>query len=527
MNNIKNLVFCHLISLGRSYALFCAAVICLFLFLGAALAGGQEQRVLRGFPEIENIVPGKTFALDLFENPTWVVIERVTVNRLGTRTIRGYLDAFPGGCFSLSETDDKSLGFVRLPEKKREYRIRSGPDNRSLILEGWNAADKDVLKRGSPLVPEKRDAPGFTAGEDARRLLPSPLQYQVNISGDGEEAVIAVMVVYTPEAKDWADGEGGMENIIAQAMEDTQLALDNSDTKTAIELVFAAEVDYRESGSSSTDLRRLQNDSDGYMDNVHVWRDRYGADLVALLSKTNDMGGISYQLDKIYGDPAYGFSLTRVQQAAASYTFAHELGHNMGMGHHKQQLYETEEDKYGGLFDYSAGWRWLGYDGNFYSTIMTYPQKDYFEDGMESINLPHFSNPRIFHEGKPTGDVLDANNARTLRQVRHVIAAYREDSPDAPFISKFTVQPVSIEIGETVTLAWAVGNAAEVYIEADVGSDIGYVEASGELQAEPAEDTRYTLTASNAYGVQSESITVTVDDPDGSGGGCFIQTLID
>ncbi len=527
MNNIKTPLFLHFRRFGALQVIFCSGIICLFLFLGIALARGDEHAVLRSLGKIENLVPGDTFVLDLFEIPIRVVINRAAVNRLGTRTIRGRLDAFPKGSFSLSVTDNQSLGFVRIPENNREYRIRYDPETRSLDAEALNPADKDILRSAPPLVPEKTADPLFFTEEGTPAAHPAPLQYAANMYD--QEAVIAVMVVYTPDANAWAEGGGGIENIIAQVMEDTQLALDNSDTETTVALVHAQEVDYRESGSSSRDLRRLQNDSDSYMDDVHVWRNRYGADLVALLSKTDDMGGLSYQLDKVSGDPEYAFSLTRVQQAAASYTFAHELGHNMGMGHHKEQLSETEEEKYGGLFDYSAGWRWWGNDGDLYSTIMTYPQKEYFEDGLESINLPYFSNPQIYYEGKPTGNALDGDNARTLRQVRHVIAAYREDAPEAPAILKFTVQPLSIAIGETITLAWAVGAADEVYIEADAGTDIGYVDRSGERDVAPEEDTTYTLTASNAYGEETESLTVTVDDPErsnGDSGGCFIETLL-
>ena len=46
-------------------------------------------------------------------------------------------------------------------------------------------------------------------------------------------------------------------------------------------------------GLLNTDLSRLQNPSDGSMDNVHTLRDQYGADLVSLLTTTNDAGGLA------------------------------------------------------------------------------------------------------------------------------------------------------------------------------------------------------------------------------------------
>jgi hypothetical protein len=48
-------------------------------------------------------------------------------------------------------------------------------------------------------------------------------------------------------------------------------------------LVHTTKVTYTESGNFSTDLTRLAGNGDGYMDNVHVLRDQYGADLVGLV----------------------------------------------------------------------------------------------------------------------------------------------------------------------------------------------------------------------------------------------------
>ncbi|MGM0403687.1 MAG: zinc-dependent metalloprotease family protein [Thermodesulfobacteriota bacterium] len=471
--------------------------------------------------------------MDLFDTRFRVVIDKNTVNRLGTRTIRGRLDAFPAGFFTLSVTGNKSLGFMRIPEKNREYRIRYEPEAQALFMEKIDPAKKDRVKKSPPLLPGKRASASFAIDDGAPAAHGFPVQLYGNIYEEASEAVIAVMVVYTPAAKFEAAKEGGIENIIALAVEETQLALDNSDTQTTLSLVHADEVDYEESGSSSTDLRRLQGIDDGYMDGVHRWRDRYGADLVALLASVDDVGGISYQLGRATGDPEYAFSLTRVQQASTTYTFAHEIGHNLGMGHHKEQLPESEAD--GGLFEYSAGWRWWGPDGKLYSSIMTYPQEEYFADEIESTNVPHFSNPDIYYEGKPTGDFQDGDNARTLRAVRHVIAAYRADAPQAPAILKFTAQPASFDLGETVTLEWGVKNADEVYIGSDTGTDIGYVGLSGERTVAPEEDTTYTLTASNAYGEDAESLSITVDPSSDeeddlpvsrdSDGGCFIDVL--
>lgn len=522
---------------GNSCGVFGIVIFCLLLFLGTAFAWGQEQVVSGSIGKIENMVPGDTFALDLFETPATVVIDRTTVNPLGTVSIRGRIDAFPKGYFSLSATDSNSLGFIRIPEKDLEYRVSYDLETESLIAQEMKPAKKDVLPTGIPLSPDRNPGSEYGVDESRQRALHLPVQsYEKIVDGD-DIATITVLIAYTPRARIWANtNAGGIENVIAQAMENTQLALYESKTKTTLEMVYAAEVAYTESGSSSRDLRRLQKPDDGYMDEVHIWRDRYRADLVALLTDTSDIGGIAYQLDRASGDPEYAFSLTRVQQTATTYTFAHEIGHNMGMGHHKAQLPETEEQVHGGLFAYSAGWRWVGNDGNFYSTIMAYPEGRYYEDGIGSKNLPYFSNPQVHYDNKPTGDFIDGDNARTLREVRHVIAAYREGSPEIPVILKFSASPAFIEKGQSATIEWVVENSDDVFIETETGRDIGSVAPSGEIEVTPEEDATYTITAVNSYGQDTESLAITVSPPqdnsdrfpvsgDGSGGGCFIDAL--
>lgn len=116
----------------------------------------------------------------------------------------------------------------------------------------------------------------------------------------------------------------------------------------------------------------------------------------------------------------YGFSLARVQQAAGS-TVVHEMGHNFGMGHHKLQNFQPGP----GVFKYSAGGRWVGSDGVGYVSVMSYTGGSYYPDGRSHYKVPIFSNPNILHLSSPTGHAADADNARTAREMKHVIAAYR------------------------------------------------------------------------------------------------------
>lgn len=81
-----------------------------------------------------------------------------------------------------------------------------------------------------------------------------------------------------------------------------------------------------------------------------------------------------------------------------------------------------------------------------------------------------------------------------------------EPSGRRPDINYFTATPETISLGESVSLSWEVSNATTVTIQPSVGG----VAPSGSQQLSPQRDTTYTLTASNAAGDMSSSLTVRV-----------------
>jgi peptidoglycan-associated lipoprotein len=81
--------------------------------------------------------------------------------------------------------------------------------------------------------------------------------------------------------------------------------------------------------------------------------------------------------------------------------------------------------------------------------------------------------------------------------------------PPPPRIDSFTVEPSSIQRGQSATLSWAVANATDMSIDQGLGG----IGANGSRQVSPANTTTYTLTASNAGGMATRSATVTVTAP--------------
>jgi hypothetical protein len=369
----------------------------------------------------DGIAKGDELVLSLFPDVSYhATVDRVSVNVKGTITVRGRLRNHPLGYVLISTTGDLSLASIRVPELGLEYTIVYDPDSRTHYLLDIDPLQRDKLEDSPAVIPPP---PKPEEQKEIKALQERMLRDPV---ADDSPATIDVMVVYTPAAKLWADSnEGSISNVIAQAMEKAQLVADNSGTYFTVRLVHSAEVAYEESGDSEDDLDRLREPKDGYIDSVHAWRDTYGADLVVLFTKIDDTGGIAYLLNSPSGVPADAFSITRVQQASWTYTTIHEIGHNMGLHHHKGQNFEPGP----GLYSYSAGWRWVSTDNGRYCSVMTYEDGSYFSDGKTHTRVPYFSNPGLTYIGVATGDATNGDNARTVREIKNVIAAYRQVIP--------------------------------------------------------------------------------------------------
>ena len=356
--------------------------------------------------------------LPLFENAQYnATIEKNYIHSNGSIGFQAVINGLPYASFLFSSTGQRSLGIINLPSENTQYKIISCPNTHKHYVLELVLSELDELPEKDHLLPPP---PSNSVIREQQKIQEKIMKRNL---GPNDIANIDVMVVYTYAAKTWANNSGGgIENVVALAMEQAVLSHNNSETLIKMNLVYSAEVPYAESGSSTDDLINLTNGT-GQLAVVHDWRDEYGADLVAMFTDVQDTGGLAWLLNTTEGRPDIAFSITRVQQATGL-THAHEMGHNMGCHHHKEQNFQPGP----GLFSYSAGWRWTGEDFNYYCDLMTYSSGSYFSDGINHVNVPFFSNPNIAYQNEPTGDAFDGDNARTLKEIKHVIAAYREST---------------------------------------------------------------------------------------------------
>ncbi len=403
---------------------------------------------------------GDQIVLNLFEDVSHTAeVSRLDVNVNGTVTLVAGMEEKKGYVI-ISSTGKRTLGSIYIPSVNMYYKIISDPETLDHFLIEMDASDRDIIESGPPLIPED----GEGDPREQQRIREVLSQHKL---GPDDPANIDVMIVYTPAARNWANNHGGgIANVVAQSMANAQLVLDNSETLMTVTLAHSSLVDYEESGSSGADLRRLTSSADnpwndwngytiaGYMDEVHDWRDQYGADLTALFSLAYDTGGIAWLLTNRLGIPGMGFSMTRVQQAGTGYTHIHEMGHNMGLHHHKEQNFQPGPTNWSNWPEnnWSAGWRWQGADDGYYCSVMTYSSGQYYDDDINHATVPYFSNPLVIHQGVPAGHPTDGDNVRTLREIKHIIAAYRtRDLPSLITKDFSNITPYAVHSGGVVS----------------------------------------------------------------------------
>ncbi|MBP8129665.1 MAG: hypothetical protein KA184_08780, partial [Candidatus Hydrogenedentes bacterium] len=234
-----------------------------------------------------------------------------------------------------------------------------------------------AFTRKHGLFEVRGTAQGYVARElDAERCcecfaLPAPGSGRGSPPGPAaaatkeDPAEIDVLVVYTPNVLAEAGSEAAVLSETNLAVDLANTGYENSLINVRLRLVRTELVTYTENGDMGIDLALLTGPDDSFMDQVHTWRNQSGADMVALLVAFGDACGIAWIMtDNSPSAAGHMFSVTE-HGCIGTHTFAHELGHNMGCAHDR-------ENATGGIFPYSWGWRFTGLDSVLYRTVMSY-----------------------------------------------------------------------------------------------------------------------------------------------------------
>lgn len=355
-----------------------------------------------------------------------VQVEEVSEPNLGVTSLRGRMDDRGRAFFLLCRTDTgATVAFFQTTDGEA-YRL-----DRTTGRDALRQVEPASLGScGGGIDPSTFPGPEFSRDIPLER---DPHRGSRDQSDDGSRQDI--LVAHTPRAEEYM---GGWEQVRAEcqlAIDSANIAYDLSDYPGELRLVHVMSTPYEE--STAWDYLDhwiyLAVPDDDEMDDVLVMRDRVGADFVSLLIDGRDsLGevrtcGIARVMQEGEVGPGFGplaMSVVSIQCAAENWSLAHEVGHNRGCAHNR------EDASVLGPWSYGYGHRWFDDEGIGYRTIMSY---DSAPEGEPAIHtrIPYLSNPDASYFGDPVGvpigQVGEAHNAQVHINTTTVCAQFRTE----------------------------------------------------------------------------------------------------
>ena len=261
----------------------------------------------------ENVAGVSRITLNLFPDTVLsAVLDRLETGTEGFVTWVGHLADDDLRLASFTVRGSVMAGTVQT--SGATYVLRSGGAGLTRIMQ---VDTSRVLPDGEPLVHS-----GLAAA-------PPPA-----VPDDG--STIDVLMLFTRATRNALGGAANVTAWINQQVANANTAYANSQVVHRLRLVGIRDAEQGGSSNTAIDLDRLTTIGDGYFDEIHGIRNAVQADLVHLvIANATDACGIAHLMEagqNVVGFGIYGFSVG-VYNCDFKFTFAHELGHNMGANH--------------------------------------------------------------------------------------------------------------------------------------------------------------------------------------------------
>jgi hypothetical protein len=363
---------------------------------------------------------GEWFAVNASPTRTFAAkVETIRHRGEGRFTIEGRLDGQEESMFVIAVEHDAVSGMFESPATREHYKTKYTGDAGIHLVCQINPSKYKPCGGAEPAPPVALGAPWLDPVPDAHdgEVFPEPPAEPP--AGDDNpfdgrgtcSAPITVfdgMIAYSDNTRVALGGANAVAAEIELTTSVTNQVYSRSGIAARYRIVWTGEVNYSETGNSSTDLSQLGDGGDGVLDGLHTTRDSVNADFCTLWVNALDACGRAY----CTVDRDSGYSVVAWSCAAGNFSHPHEIGHNQGCDHN------TEDGGSGcGEYSYSNGHRFFA-NSTGYRTVMSYNNaaEDYTRIG-------YFSNPNLTYLGQPLG-TSTRDNTRTINNTRGTCAGY-------------------------------------------------------------------------------------------------------